>query len=119
MTKITRILGFILISLLVMPISSCSNSDPFGSSPGVYLVRVVNSRTTSITVTIGPASYGTIAPNDTTNYKEVNDGENEGRLNGQVFQGSPAKFGTGPGACRWTYEFGTDHFGFGLDDCDF
>ncbi len=24
----------------------------------------------------------------------------------------------GPGTCRWTYEFGTDHFGFGLDDCD-
>ena len=114
-----RILGFILISLLVMLISSCSNSDPFGSSSGVYLVRVVNSRTVSITVTIGPANYGTIAPNDTTNYQEVNEGENEIRLNGEAFQGSPAEFGTGPGTCRWTYEFGTDKFGFGLDDCDF
>ncbi len=118
MTKIIKIFGFFLISLLVMLISSCSNNDPFGSSSGVYLVRVVNSRTASITVTIGPANYGTIAPNDTTAYKEVNEGENEIRLNGEIFQGSPAEVGTGPGNCRWTYEFGTDQFGFGLDDCD-
>ncbi len=77
MKKNTRILSFILISLLVMLVSSCSNSDPFGSSSGVYLVRVVNSLPASITVTIGPANYGTIAPNDTTNYQEVNGGENE------------------------------------------
>ncbi len=119
MTKFIKKQGLMIISLPILLISSCNDSDPFGSSSGVYLVRVVNSRTASITVTIGPGNYGTIAPNDTTNYKEVNEGENEIRLNGEIFQGSPAEFGTGPGTCRWTYEFGTDHFGFGLDDCDF
>jgi len=118
MTRFIKILG-IIISLFPLLISSCKDNDPFGSSSGVYLVRVVNSRTASITVTIGPASYGTIAPNDTTSYKEVNEGENEIRLDGEIFEGSPAEFGTGPGNCQWTYEFGTDHFGFGLDDCDF
>jgi len=118
MTKFIIKHGLMIISLPLLLISSCNDSDPFGSS-GVYLVRVVNSLPASITVTIGPANYGTIAPNDTTNYQEVNEGENEVRLNGQVFQGSPAEFGTGPGTCRWTYEFGVDQFGFGLDDCDF
>jgi len=119
MIKLIRIFGLMIISLHLLFISGCKDSDPFGSSSGTYLVRVVNSQAAPIAVIIGPANYGTIAPNDTTAYREVNEGENEIRLNGVIFQGSPAEFGTGPGTCRWTYEFGTDHFGFGLDDCDF
>ncbi len=108
-----------IISLPLLLISSCNDNDPAGSSSGVYLVRVVNSRTDPITVVIGPANYGTIASNDTTDYKEVREGDNEILLNGEVFEGSPANFGTGPGTCRWTYEFGKDNYGFGLDDCSF
>ena len=100
---------------------SCGNngvSNGSGNGSG-HLVRVVNLRPSPITVTIGPATYEAIAPNDTTAYMEVNEGENEIVLNGEMFEGSPAEFGTGLGSCRWTYEFGTGHWGFEVDECDF
>jgi hypothetical protein len=119
MTTIKIMEVFVLIGVPLLLLSSCSDNEPTGNSSGVYLVRVVNSRTDTIAVTIGPADYGTVLPNDTTNYKEVYGGENEVRLNGQVFVGSPVEFGNGlANTCRWTYEFDPGTYGFRLDNCN-
>ena len=119
MTKFIKMQGLLIISLPLLLISLLNCNDPAGSSSGTYLVRVINSRTDPITVVIGPANYGTIASNDTTDYKEVNEGDNEILLNEEVFERSPANFGTGPNNCRWTYEFGENFSGFALDDCNY
>jgi hypothetical protein len=102
---------------MLLATSSCGGDNPFGNQPGVYLVRVLNSFPDAITVTIGPANYGSIAPNQTTAYMQVANGDNQVLLNGQVFQASPAEFADGfPGTLRWTYEFGEDSWGFSSDD---
>ena len=117
MIKFTRMPGFIIISLILLLISSCNDNDPFGSSSGVYLVRVTNSLPEPIVVIIGPANYGSIASKETTGYMQVSEGENKILLNGEVFKGSPAEFAVGfPGTHRWTYEFGENSWGFISDD---
>lgn len=109
---------FIAAGFLLFLISSCSADNPIEGSSGVYFVRVVNERPDSIAVIIGPADYGTIAPNDTTVYMKVDDGDNTIWLNGNVFEGSPAKFGTGiPNTCRWTFVFDAS-WHFSLDYCN-
>ena len=117
MIKFSRMLGFMIISLILLLILSCNDNDPFGSSSGVYLVRVINSQPEPIAVIIGPANYGSIASNDTTDYMQVNEGENKILLNGEVFKGSPAEFAVGlPGTHHWTYEFGENSWWFISDD---
>ena len=97
--------------------SGCGGDDPFGNSSGVYLVRVLNSIPEPISVVIGPANYGSILSDDTTEYMRVNEGDNEIRLNGEVFQGSPVEFAVDlPGTHHWTYEFGENSWGFVADD---
>lgn len=111
--------ALLLIGLPLLLLSSCNDNEPTGNSSGAYLVRVVNSRTDTIAVIIGPADYGTVLPNDTSNYKEVYGGENEIRLNGQIFVGSPVEFGNGlANTCRWTYKFEPGTYGFRLDNCN-
>ena len=117
MTKIIITRGLLMVGLPLLILSSCKSNEPTMSEPGLYLVRVANLRADTISVVIGPADYGAIAPNDTTDYKEVNEGENTVWLDGQVFQGSPVEFGTGPIRCRWTYVFDPGSWGFGWDGC--
>ena len=90
MIKFTRTLGVVILGWTLLVTLGCGD-DPFGNSSGVYLVRVLNSIAEPISVVIGPANYGSILSNDTTEYMRVSEGDNEIRLNGEVFQGSPAR----------------------------
>ena len=107
-----------LFALVTLALAlGCGDDDPFGNSSGVYLVRVLNSMPEPISVVIGPADYGSILSNDTTDYRRVNEGDNEILLNGEVFQGSPVEFAVGlPGTHHWAYEFGENSWGFFADD---
>jgi hypothetical protein len=94
-----------------MSVSAC------GGDSAQYLVRVENSRAVAITVRIGPADYGSVAPQTTTDYKEVSEGENVVLVSGVESPNSPASFGEGlTGTHRWTYFFREDSEGFSTDD---
>lgn len=118
MTKFITIITMwiMLIGLSLFIISGCSSNEPTGNASGTYMVRVINAQADTISIVIGPADYGAIAPNDTSDYKEVNEGENTVWVNGQVFEGSPANFGNGPIHCRWTVTFGQP-WHYDLDGC--
>ena len=70
-----------------------------------------------ISVIIGPADYGEIAPADTTEYKRVNPGDNDVYLNGELSYGSPARFGSGNMGLvyYYTYYFNEHGEGFSWD----
>ena len=106
--------------LIVLLIVGCDKKtvevdlfDPDYSSD--FLVRVTNNREEDITVIIGPADFGVIAPLDTTEYKAVNSGDNDLYLNGELHQGSPVNFGTGSIGGHWIYHFSEFGYGFHMD----
>jgi hypothetical protein len=85
-----------------------------------YLVRVQNLRAAAITVQIGPADYGSVAPQATTDYQRVNEGDNTMLVNGVESARSPVSFGEGlSGAHHWTYTFEESGEGFVSDDTIF
>ena len=107
----------LLIALLIV---GCDNKtdeiDLFGSdSSSEFLVRVTNNREEDITVIIGPADFGVIAPLDTTEYKAVNSGNNDLYLNGEIHQNSPVSFGTGSWGGHWIYYFSESGSGFYME----
>ena len=87
----------------------------FGSDYNDFLVRVTNNREEDITVIIGPADFGVIAPLDTTEYKAVNSGDNDLYLNGEIHQNSPVSFGTGSWGGHWIYYFSEYGSGFYME----
>ena len=109
--------------LVVLLIVGCDKKtvevNPFGSEySSDFLVRVTNNREEDITVIIGPADFGVIAPLDTTEYKAVNSGNNDLYLNGEIHQNSPVSFGTGSWGGHWIYyfcEYGSGFYMEGLE----
>ncbi len=106
--------------LIVLLIVGCDKKtvevdlfDPDYSSD--FLVRVTNNREEDITVIIGPADFGVIAPLDTTEYKAVNSGDNDLYLNGGIHQNSPVSFGTGSWGGHWLYYFSEYGSGFYME----
>ena len=77
---------FLIISIVLF--FSCedkkNNSDELNNSGGLN-VKVINLTQDAISVAIGPSDYGTIIPNDTTDYMSVNTGDNEIYLNTELF----------------------------------
>ena len=103
---------FTVLAVLFLTVA-CGDSTQF-------LVRVENMRASSITVQIGPADYGSVVPQTTTDYKQVNEGDNIVLVDGVESPGSPASFGEGlTGTHRWTYFFVEDGEGFATDDLSF
>ena len=85
-----------------------------------YLVRVQNLRAAAITVQIGPADYGSVAPQTTTDYQRVNASDNTVLVDGVESANSPVGFGQGlSGAHHWTYTFEENGEGFVTDDAVF
>lgn len=103
--------GFCVFLLVLAGLSltiACGDSAPTGESTQ-YLVRVRNLRAAAITVQIGPADYGTVAPQTTTDYEAVDEGDNTVLVNGSEAALSPANFAEGlPGIHHWTYSFLAD-----------
>ena len=92
----------LLIALLIVGCDKKTVEIDYSSD---FLVRVTNNREEDITVIIGPADFGVIAPLDTTEYKAVNSGDNDLYLNGEIHQNSPVSFGTGSWGGHWIYYF--------------
>jgi hypothetical protein len=86
---------------------------------GQFLVRVDNQRSTAISVQIGPADYGSVAPQTITDYKEVKLQDNRVLVDGVETPSSPVGFGEGlTGTHQWTYFF-TEGGGEGFVSDDF
>ena len=106
----------LLIALLIVGCDKDSDGNPFGSDySSEFLVRGTNNREEDITVIIGPADFGVIAPLDTTEYKAVNSGDNDLYFNGEVHQNSPVSFGTGSWGGHWLYYFSEYGSGFYME----
>ena len=77
----------------------------------------INKHQENITVIIGPADYGIISPQDTTEYQTVNPGDNNVYLNGELSNASPVYFGSGnmETVGYWTYYFNDFGEGHSMD----
>lgn len=87
-----------------------------GSDSSPIEVRVRNDRNAALTVSIGSADFGSVAPGTVTGYRAVNEQGNVVVVDGQVvdtasFCEGCAAFGGG----RWTYFFVEGGMGFGID----
>lgn len=96
---------FLAVLAVLFLTVACGDSLSIGDSVQ-YLVRVRNLRAAAITVQIGPADYGTVAPQAITDYKEVNEGDNTVLVNGVEASLSPLNLGEPlPGTHHWTFSF--------------
>ena len=75
--------GFFTVLIFSLLLYSCDKDENVTS--GGLNVRVINLTENSIAVTIGPSDYGSVIPNDTTDFMPVNVGDNDIYLNTELF----------------------------------
>ncbi len=96
----------IIITISIVLFFACEDKK---NNSGGLNVRVINLKQNTISVTIGPSDYGSVIPNDTTDYMPVNIGDNEIYLNTELF--FVESFSTSiTGDCQqyYTYRFTED-----------
>lgn len=92
----------LLMTTVLLAAAACDDGGPLVSDP--VQARVRNDRLQSLEVSIGPATFGTVASGTVTGYRNVRERGNEVVVDGQVidtvdFCENCGAFGGG----RWTY----------------
>ncbi len=79
----------LLVALITLAFTACLKPK--------HSVRVTNNYATALKIAIGPNDYGTVAPNSSTEYKSIPEGNHA--INGDV---SGSLSVTGKGKHKWT-----------------
>ena len=99
----------------------CSSDNGNSTGPQEFdsflNVRIKNETNDTLKVVIGPADFGFLAPNDSTDYMPVYKGDNGVYVNDTLHVSSPASFATGDWSCEmyWTFTFGDGGYGYSAD----